>query len=122
MFDDPVSTAAKSGRVADFCPISRMCASRFSSSLTVIWPSVESIRMSVRSRIFATISAYTSGAWQGLPSGLRAWKWMMEAPASRHSRAVSAISSGVNGTLRFTARDMYSFTRTVMMSFFMPWP
>ena len=43
---------------------------------------------------------------------------MIEAPAARHSAAVSAISSGVNGTCLFGVRGEYSLTRTVMTSFF----
>ena len=40
----------------------------------------------------------TSGLGVGLPSsGLRAWRWMIAAPASAASIDCSAISEGVNG-------------------------
>ncbi|HEY9447649.1 MAG TPA: hypothetical protein VIQ62_11305 [Burkholderiales bacterium] len=41
---------------------------------------------------------------------------MIDAPAARHSAAVSAISCGVYGTFELISRVAYSLMRTVMMS------
>ena len=54
----------------------------------------------------------------GLPSGARAWKCTMLAPASRQRAALSAISSGVHGTFGFSSRIAYSLMRASRMSFF----
>ena len=75
---------------------------------------------SLAARTARMIAAYASKSWQGEPSGLRAWKCTIEAPASRISPASRPISSADQGTFGLRSRIAYSFTRTSMMSFFMP--
>src|SRR4051812_21586363 len=62
-------------------------------------PPVEKFRMTGhRCAISRAIAAYTSGAYVGPPSSVRAWMCTTAAPASNARRASSAISSGVYGT------------------------
>src|SRR3954469_5302480 len=62
-------------------------------------PPVEKFRMTgQRCAISRAIAAYTSGAYVGPPSSVRAWMCTTAAPASYARAASSAISAGVYGT------------------------
>src|SRR4051794_2320818 len=55
------------------------------------------ITSSTASRIASVIALKSSISYDGTPSGVRAWMWIMEAPSSTTRRASSAYSSGVYG-------------------------
>ncbi len=62
-------------------------------------PPVEVCTMtSLFSRIRAMASAKSSRDCEGVPSGLRTWRWTTEAPASRQRAASSASSAAVTGS------------------------
>ncbi len=46
-------------------------------------------------RIASVIARKSSISTEGLPSGVRAWMWICEAPSSTARRASAAYSSGV---------------------------
>src|SRR3954454_3259478 len=55
------------------------------------------ITSSTAPRIASVIAANSSISYDGTPSGVRAWMWIMLAPSSTTRRASSAYSSGVYG-------------------------
>src|SRR3954452_15012397 len=55
------------------------------------------ITSSTALRMASDIAAKSSISYDGTPSGVRAWMWIMLAPSSTARRASSAYSSGVYG-------------------------
>ena len=50
------------------------------------------------SALMASVIAWKSSiSYEGVPSGVRAWMWIWEAPSSTARRASAAYSSGVYG-------------------------
>ena len=47
------------------------------------------------SRIASVIARKSSTSYDGVPSGVRAWMWIIDAPSSTTRRASAAYSSGV---------------------------
>ncbi len=48
------------------------------------------------SALIASVIAWKSSiSYEGVPSGVRAWMWICEAPSSTERRASAAYSSGV---------------------------
>ena len=45
--------------------------------------------------IASVIARKSSTSYEGVPSGVRAWMWIWEAPSSTARRASAAYSSGV---------------------------
>ena len=91
-FIEPISSEASSG--------ANVIAGCMRSS-TLMWgdpPLVRSMTASDDALIFSIIGAKSSGSCDGLPSsGLRAWRWMIAAPASAAWIEASEISSEVAG-------------------------
>jgi hypothetical protein len=82
-------SAATSGRS------SRRYAIRFSTG-TPIAPVEKLITTSPTSaRIASVMARKSSTSWLGVPSGRRAWMWIIEPPSSTIRRASAAYSSGV---------------------------
>src|SRR3954453_18724407 len=52
---------------------------------------------STESRIASVIAWKSSISYDGVPSGLRAWMWIIDPPSSTTRRASAAYSSGVYG-------------------------
>jgi hypothetical protein len=50
---------------------------------------------STESRMAAVMARKSSISYEGVPSGLRAWMWIIAAPSSTARRASAAYSSGV---------------------------
>ena len=48
-------------------------------------------------RIASVIARKSSISWLGVPSGRRAWMWIIEPPSSTIRRASAAYSAGVYG-------------------------
>ena len=48
-------------------------------------------------RIASVIARKSSISYEGAPSGVRAWMWIIDAPSSTIRRASAAYSSGVYG-------------------------
>src|SRR5919112_5708769 len=55
------------------------------------------ITSSTSSRMAAVIAWKSSISYDGTPSGVRAWMWIIEPPSSTTRRASAAYSSGVYG-------------------------
>ena len=53
------------------------------------------ITSSTAPRIASVIARKSSTSQEGVPSGVRAWMWICEAPSSTARRASAAYSSGV---------------------------
>ena len=52
---------------------------------------------STSARIASVIARKSSTSYEGTPSGVRAWMWIIAAPSSTARRASAAYSSGVYG-------------------------
>ena len=55
------------------------------------------ITSSTAARIASVIAAKSSISYDGTPSGVRAWMWIIDAPSSTTRLASAAYSSGVYG-------------------------
>src|SRR3954468_18950106 len=55
------------------------------------------ITSSTASRIASVIARKSSISYEGTPSGVRAWMWIIDPPSSTTRRASAAYSSGVYG-------------------------
>src|SRR3954454_16409967 len=74
------------------------------------------ITSSTAPRIASVIALKSSVSYDGTPSGVRAWMWIIEAPSSTTRRASSAYSSGVYGIVghwsRFATAPLMEFVIT----------
>ena len=109
----PVVRVAMSGRSA---PV-RVSGPQRSSTLIPTAPPVEVwIRMSHLLRTARIAARNSSADCEGLPSAVRTWRWIIEAPASRHRAASSAISSAVIGRYGVCSRLVSAPTIAAVMT------
>src|SRR3954447_25140538 len=74
------------------------------------------ITSSTASRIASVIARKSSISYEGTPSGVRAWMWIIDPPSSTTRRASAAYSSGVYGIAghwsRFATAPLIEFVIT----------